>query len=257
MAELLTTATATVVVDEIFFSLQGEGLELGRPHLFLRLGGCPLRCHYCDTPRSWKAQEYAELHHATSSERLANPLTADSLLPVLRSLLAEYDLLPQDTMLSVTGGEPLVHAAFLQEWLPQWPGKVLLETAGIYADRLASLLPEIDLLSLDWKLPSSLAQGAHLSAPAACLQAAVEANTPKQLKIVVDEDTQDQELAEALQGAADIAPETTVLLQPATAIEGGPKPPSAVRLLDWVIAHRELPLDLRVMPQMHPLLGLR
>ena len=36
-------------VNEIFFSLQGEGTFAGRPCLFIRLTGCPLRCTYCDT----------------------------------------------------------------------------------------------------------------------------------------------------------------------------------------------------------------
>jgi len=39
-------------VSEVFVSFQGEGVHAGRRHLFVRLGGCPLRCRYCDTPES-------------------------------------------------------------------------------------------------------------------------------------------------------------------------------------------------------------
>jgi len=257
MAELLSAPTVTVAVDEIFFSLQGEGMELGRPHLFLRLGGCPLRCDYCDTPRSWKAQDQAQIHGRDGTRQMTNPVSSSSLQEILQSVLAEHGADAHSTMLSVTGGEPLLHAAFLQSWLPQWPGRVLLETAGVYAHRLATLLPEIDLLSLDWKLPRNLLQGQPLTEPEACLEAAVAAKTPTQLKIVVDESTADAELAHALGRAAEIAPETTVLLQPVTHLPGGPRPPAAERLLAWILAYQKLPLDMRVMPQMHPLLGLR
>lgn len=36
-------------VNEVFHSIQGEGARIGRPCLFIRLTGCPLRCIYCDT----------------------------------------------------------------------------------------------------------------------------------------------------------------------------------------------------------------
>ncbi len=36
-------------LTEIFHSIQGEALSVGRPTVFVRLTGCPLRCGYCDT----------------------------------------------------------------------------------------------------------------------------------------------------------------------------------------------------------------
>ena len=38
-----------VIVNEIFYSLQGESSRVGLPTIFIRLTGCPLRCQYCDT----------------------------------------------------------------------------------------------------------------------------------------------------------------------------------------------------------------
>lgn len=45
-------------LTEIFFSLQGEGLTAGVPTVFVRLTGCPLRCHYCDTAYAFTGGEW-------------------------------------------------------------------------------------------------------------------------------------------------------------------------------------------------------
>ena len=39
----------TLIINEIFHSIQGESLSSGMPTVFIRLTGCPLRCQYCDT----------------------------------------------------------------------------------------------------------------------------------------------------------------------------------------------------------------
>ena len=38
-----------LIINEIFYSIQGESLSIGIPTVFIRLTGCPLRCGYCDT----------------------------------------------------------------------------------------------------------------------------------------------------------------------------------------------------------------
>ena len=48
-------------VTEIFSSLQGEGLASGCPTVFVRLTGCPLRCHYCDTAYAFSGGDWLEL----------------------------------------------------------------------------------------------------------------------------------------------------------------------------------------------------
>jgi len=44
-------------INEIFESIQGEGLLTGKPFTFIRLQGCNLRCSHCDTKKAWKKGE--------------------------------------------------------------------------------------------------------------------------------------------------------------------------------------------------------
>ena len=41
-------------VCEIFYSIEGEGIEIGRLEVFVRLSGCNLKCNWCDTKYSWE-----------------------------------------------------------------------------------------------------------------------------------------------------------------------------------------------------------
>lgn len=71
-------------ITEIFYSLQGEARTLGLPTVFVRLTGCPLRCHYCDTAYAFHG---GKLH------------SLDDILAQVESFRPRY--------VCVTGGEPL------------------------------------------------------------------------------------------------------------------------------------------------------
>jgi 7-carboxy-7-deazaguanine synthase len=73
-----------VRVTEIFYSLQGESLTAGRPTVFVRLTGCPLRCTYCDTAYAFSGGEWLSIE-------------------VIMDRVARYRL----EHVCVTGGEPL------------------------------------------------------------------------------------------------------------------------------------------------------
>src|SRR5277367_64960 len=78
---------STLRVAEIFYSVQGEGMLVGVPSVFLRLSGCNLRCTWCDTPyASW------------------SPEGNDFLLgTVLGDVRGRWS-----THVVVTGGEPMI-----------------------------------------------------------------------------------------------------------------------------------------------------
>ena len=74
----------TLRINETFYSIQGESTFAGCPCFFVRLTGCPLRCHYCDT-------EYAFREGAPRS---------------IRAILQEIEA-SGATLIELTGGEPL------------------------------------------------------------------------------------------------------------------------------------------------------
>lgn len=244
-------------LDEVFLSLQGEGGELGKPQVFLRLAGCPLRCKYCDTPRSWKKTPHFHYHGRHEEERIANPISGNALSGLLERLAAEHKISLSELTLSVTGGEPLEQTEFLENWLPTWPGKVLLETAGIMPQALERILPHLDYVSLDWKLESTLRSGKKALQPEDCAFRFYQSGTEGWIKVVVCEDTTTAELELALQRLSACAPGVRTYLQPSTPFEGGAQAPTPERLLQWALQFRHLPLDLRVQPQMHPIMGVR
>ncbi len=254
-----------VVLDELFLSLQGEAGEVGRPHLFVRFGGCPLRCRYCDTPRSWKGRSEGELHLPGATEAFANPLDCAGLEKLLQRLAKAHGAKLADLVLAVTGGEPLEQVEFLRSWLPQAPTEVLLETAGIFSPALVEVLPWLRFVSLDAKDPADLRSGAELDDFAACLQAcsAEAASRPAErpldfwTKFIVTANTTPAWLQEQLSAVAEQVPGARVYLQPVTPRPAAPLPPHPDILLQQVLLAAPLGLDLRVLPQIHPLLEIR
>ena len=99
----------SLIVNEIFHSIQGESLYTGIPCIFIRLTGCNLRCTYCDT-------EYAYSEGETKS---------------IESILKEVEQY-NCRLVELTGGEPLlqVNTPLLIEKLLISGYKVLIETNG-------------------------------------------------------------------------------------------------------------------------------
>ncbi len=126
-----------VKIKEIFESIQGEGPFVGVNQLFIRFCGCNLNCDYCDTDFGVNGAE---------------SYTAQSLAQIIKK---EYDL-SKIHSISLTGGEPLLHADFINEFsqlLPQ--SKIYLETNATLSAELLKVKDKIDIISADIKLPSS------------------------------------------------------------------------------------------------------
>jgi len=123
----------TLRITEIFHSLQGEARTAGRPTVFVRLTGCPLRCGYCDTAYAFSGGESR---------------TFEAILEEVAQYAPRF--------ITVTGGEPLAQpgcAALLTALcdLPSAP-EVSLETSG--ALPIAGLDARVSVV-LDLKTPGS------------------------------------------------------------------------------------------------------
>ncbi|OGQ08507.1 MAG: hypothetical protein A3G32_09465 [Deltaproteobacteria bacterium RIFCSPLOWO2_12_FULL_40_28] len=136
---------------EIFSSIQGEGLWIGKPQVFVRFKGCRLQCSYCDTPLTHAAIFQSRVEKKPFSGIFqSQPLeyTVDQLNCELQNFSVRS--------LALTGGEPLEQVDFLQEWLPTLNGyEILLETSGIEVAAYEKIASFISITSMDIKIPSA------------------------------------------------------------------------------------------------------
>lgn len=242
-------------VSEIFVSFQGEGVHAGRRQLFVRLAGCPLRCRYCDTPESLVPVATCRVLGPDGSHGRANPLAPAALAAEVAALAAAA---PPLHAVAVTGGEPLLQVDFLVEWLATHaPGlPVLLETAGILPQRLVRVLPWVAIVSLDFKCPSNTGERGRWEEHAACLAAAVAAGREVYVKVPVDEGTAPEEVERGARLCAALAPAAPLFLTPLTEPDGvrltvGPATLERLHARASVVH-----ADVRVLPQLHKVLGI-
>jgi len=241
-------------LSEIFASFQGEGLLVGQRHLFVRLSGCNLRCAYCDTPDSLEREsEYAVHLPGAAMRRGANPLTSVELSHLVAPFF-EAGGGAVDAV-SLTGGEPLLQAAFLREWLNEarLPVPVMLETSGVLPRGLAEVIDLVSVVSMDVKLPSNTAEPPFWKEHAEF--ASLAAQRTLYVKILVDDATDLDELAlEVVSEAAGC--DVPIFLQPIVDVAGRPQA-SEASLIRFHSAARRVLRNVRVLPQVHKFLGIR
>jgi len=205
------TEAARLKITEVFLSLQGESTLVGWPTVFIRLTGCPLRCHYCDTAYAFHGGQWR---------------TLDELLEQTRAFGVQH--------VCVTGGEPLAQkpCTELLRRLCDAGYAVSLETSG--AVDVADVDPRV-IKVLDLKTPGSG------EAPRNLWGNLQHLHPHDQVKFVLC-DRADYEWARAALAEHGLAQRCTVLFSPS--YEQLP----ARELADWIVADR---LPVRFQIQLH------
>lgn len=135
----------TLVVNEVYLSLQGESTFAGLPCVFVRLTACNLRCSYCDTAYAFTEGKKRELSEVRAEVlRLAKPY----------SVAQPSTLNSQLPLVELTGGEPLLqpNALILMRQLCDDGFTVLIETSG--ALDISKVDPRVRRI-MDLKCPGS------------------------------------------------------------------------------------------------------
>lgn len=198
-------------ITEIFYSLQGEALNVGLPTVFVRLTGCPLRCDYCDTAYAFTGGEW---------------INTEAIISEIKQYKTSH--------ITVTGGEPLAQKnciGFLQQ-LCDLGYDVSLETSGaILVDQVDKRVVKI----LDVKTPASNEESKNKFENFAYLRA------EDQLKFVIcDED--DYLWSKQLIEQHQLEGKCEILFSPSY------EQLEAVTLADWVLRDQ---LNVRFQVQLH------
>jgi organic radical activating enzyme len=241
-------------ISEIFSSIQGEGMLAGRRQIFVRLMECNLDCRYCDT--NFEKSDICRLESKPGSGTFLNlpqPLPLHKISSVFDDWRSQ--LPGAHHSVSFTGGEPLLYADTLVEWFPEIRKAlpIHLETNGTMHLALRQVKQYVDYISMDMKLPSTAGCTEQLwELHALFLQEAYGSNVS--VKVVVGEQTPDSEIGQVCDVISSVDAARPLFLQPVSLPDGTVGISAAHIMHLQELASSRLP-DVRVIPQMHKLLG--
>jgi len=247
------SASTDLQLLEVFSSIQGEGLLLGRRQIFIRLAECNLQCDYCDTHHQPSKQfRIEEAPGAGLFRSFPNPAFLEVLLGILNQWLTDAPGIHHS--ISLTGGEPLLQGEALRLWVPVLAEllPVCLETNGTLAQALEPLLDDLTWIMMDIKLPS--VSGAPTPWQAHCNFLDLARRRSCLVKLVVSEETETREVVAAARMVRDIAPEVPLILQPVT--RRGEVGITPSRILELQAQTARVHPQTLVIPQVHRLLNV-
>lgn len=233
---------------EVFSSIQGEAKYVGYRQVFVRFLGCNLNCKYCDTSVSHNEHMQCSIEQVAGQRnffQMNNPIDIHTLAEKINKLL----ILPHHSV-SFTGGEPLCSADFIHDIAKQINCKLYLETNGTLYHELEKIIHDIDIISMDIKLPS-VTDRTLWEEHKRFLQIAKQ----KELfvKIVISGETTKEEFNQAISLIANIDCNIPLIIQPVTPINNCTSV-TPEEVLDYQEIALEKLNDVRVIPQTHKFL---
>lgn len=225
-------------ISEIFLSYQGEGPFMGSRQLFVRFYGCNIQCSYCDTPlESFKT------------------FSKEDLLGKVLDFGDDYN------ELVLTGGEPLLYADFVKEFLILFrkhrPHRTYLETNGTLPVELEKVIDQVDIMAMDVKLPSSTGYEEDLWARH---ESFMKVASRKELvvKAIITGDTTMDDVKRMGEIVREVDGDMTLVLQPATPVNEDVEH-SDNEMLGYFKGHleKETKKTIMVVGQMHKCLGIK
>jgi 7-carboxy-7-deazaguanine synthase len=264
-------------VSEIFCSRQGEGPFVGQRQVFFRTAGCSATCRWCDTAYSKVRSPRCVVHgpNGEGARVLTNPISATA---AVEEVLAAARRAPGVTAVSITGGEPLEQGEFVLDVAARCKGAglgVYLETNGLHDAEFAAVIPYVDVVAMDIKLPSATGVVAWKRHEAFLARVFADAEPGRRdrhgngggvevfVKVVVDDRSTEREIETAARLVASADPGIPFVLQPESrAMMSKRTTPESLRQLraslasgsEAAAAHLE---DVRIIPQVHKILGIR
>ena len=229
-------------ISEIFSSLQGEGPYLGVKQIFVRFGRCNMHCVYCDEVENMKEERFSNYS--------------------LEDLLAEIDKFEKEKgehhSVSLTGGDPLFYTPFLKNLLPKLKERGLityLETNGTFPKELKEVIRWCDIIAMDMKPPSSTGDRDFYKEHEEFLKIAIQKDVF--VKVVITPNIKADEVERCVSIVKNINPKIPFIFQPVSDALGINQ--KALELIEKKLfqSAKENLLDVRVIPQMHKIWGVR
>lgn len=242
-----TENKARARVSEIFTSIEGEGIFVGKKTLFIRFSGCHLKCRWCDT-------------------QYALPLDSGTEYQIdeIEDLIIR-ELQPFTYKVNFTGGEPLLQtdaviklADFIKK---QTKLKTYIESSCFDSELFSKVLPYIDICKIEFKTDDSKVvenevYDSLLLNEIKCLELAVESNKTTYIKIVVTNSTNLESFRNLVYNISKKIKPSDILgfiIQPSHGVDQ----PTVNKLLDTYDIVQPMFPEVRIIPQLHKEIGAR
>jgi organic radical activating enzyme len=239
-------------VREVFCSVQGEGPYVGVRQAFVRFVGCNLSCDYCDTPDAKKSSQKCRVE-VTPGKRdftqLVNPVDNEKIEAVIEKYGTVHSV-------SLTGGEPLLHADFIRALDVNAP--IYLETNMTLPEEAEKVKSNIRYVAGDFKLRDALGDGVDYNDVRDATIRSFKALRRRKdrdcfCKVVVQRSTRMDEVLENAEAIKNYI--SCLIVQPVTPLRKATVRPLNTWVLELQKKLADVGMGVKVIPQTHKIWG--